>query len=159
MTTPTDRADAEAFAAFIGAWQLVLWTTHHADGTKDYPFGTDAVGQIMYTAEGYMSCHLMRGGRAPTGQPSLYQASDAELAQSMRDYSGYFGPFTVDAQAGIVTHHVAGAWYPDWIYTAQPRRFRFAGDRLFLEAEVGTDLVQIEWQRVTTEQAQAYAMR
>lgn len=145
---PDSLTNAQAFAAFIGAWRLVLWTTHHADGTKDYPFGTDAVGQIMYSADGHMSCHLMRGNRAAIGQPSPYHASDAQLAQSMRDYSGYFGRFTVDAEAGIVTHDVEGAWYPDWIGTTQPRRFRFDGDRLFLEAEVGTDLVQIEWQRM-----------
>ena len=147
MSLPGDVSDTEAFAGFGGAWQLVMWTTYHADGTKAHPFGRDAVGQIIYTADAHMSCHLMRRARAPIGQPNPYLASEADLAQAMRDYSSYCGSFTVDAKVGVVTHHVEAAWYPDWIGTTQTRHFRFTGNRLFLEAQVGSDLVQIEWQR------------
>jgi len=143
-----DMNDAQAYTAFIGGWQLVLWTTFHPDGTQDHPFGKDAAGQIMYSADGHMSCHLMRTDWPMLGKPSVYQVNDSELGASMRGYTGYFGPFSVDAGAGIVIHHVAGAWYPDWIGADQPRRYAFAGDRLFLEAEVGEDLVRIEWRRV-----------
>ncbi|WP_375194231.1 lipocalin-like domain-containing protein [Sphingobium sp.] len=132
---------------FVGAWQLVLWTTHRADGTEIFPFGRDALGQILYSADGHMSCHLMMANRPPLGAPSIYDVDDATLGQAIRAYSGYFGRYSVDAQAGIVTHHVDGAWYPDWIGSIQPRRFRFEGDRLFLEAEVGADLIRIKWRR------------
>ena len=132
---------------FVGAWQLVLWTTHRADGTEIFPFGRDALGQILYSADGHMSCHLMMANRPPLGAPSIYDVDDATLGQAIRAYSGYFGRYSVDAQAAMVTHHVDGAWYPDWIGSTQPRHFRFEGDRLFLEAEVGTDLVRIEWRR------------
>jgi hypothetical protein len=152
LTRP-EMSAAQAFAALTGGWQLVLWTTFHADGTKDYPFGTDAVGQIMYSADGHMSCHLMRTDRPLFGKPSVYQVSDEELGASMRSYSGYFGRYSIDAMAGVITHHVDGAWYPDWIGSDQPRRYAFSGDRLFLEAEVGTDLVRIEWRRVVTDEA------
>lgn len=143
-----DLNDAEAFAAFIGGWQLTLWTTFHADGSRDYPFGRDAVGQIMYSADGHMSCHLMRGDRPPLGQANPFQVDDLAYGHAMRSYSGYFGRFSIDAQAGIITHHVTGAWYPDWIGTSQQRRYAFSSDRLFLEADVGDDLVRIEWRRV-----------
>ncbi|WP_150294115.1 lipocalin-like domain-containing protein [Sphingobium estronivorans] len=132
---------------FVGAWQLVLWTTHRADGTDAFPFGRDAIGQIMYSADGHMSCHLMMANRPPLGTFTIDEVKDAALGTAVRAYSGYFGAYTVDDAAGIVTHHVDGAWYPDWTGSQQPRRFRFEGDRLFLEAEVGGDLVSIEWRR------------
>ena len=72
---------------------------------------------------------------------------DAALGQAMRTYSGYFGTFSVDALAGVVTHHVQGAWYPNFAAVDQPRRYGFDGDLLYLEAEVGGDLVRITWQR------------
>lgn len=153
-----DLSEADAFAAFIGGWQLALWTTFHKDGTEDYPFGRDAVGQIMYTADGHMSCHLMQAHRPPIEAPSLYQVADEVLGQAMRAYSGYFGTFTIDAAQGVITHHVAGAWHPNWTGMDQPRRFAFIDDRLFLEAEVGDgDLVRIEWRRVVTDAARKRA--
>ncbi|MBH1997503.1 MAG: lipocalin-like domain-containing protein [Sphingomonadaceae bacterium] len=132
---------------FIGAWQLVLWTTLRADGTAQFPFGHDAIGQIMYSADGHMSCHLMMANRPPLGVPSIYDVEDAALGKAIRAYNGYFGTWSLDAEASIITHDVDGAWYPDWIGSQQPRRFRFEDDRLFLEAEVGQDLVSLEWRR------------
>ncbi|QGP80502.1 lipocalin-like domain-containing protein [Sphingobium sp. CAP-1] len=137
----------DPFTQFVGAWQLVRWTTHRANGTDIFPFGRDALGQIIYSADGHMSCHLMMANRPALGVPSVYDVDDATLGQAIRAYSGYFGRYSGDARASIVTHHVEGAWYPDWIGSDQPRRFRFEGDRLFLEAESGTDLVRIEWCR------------
>ena len=149
LTRPEMSAQ-EAFAAFIGGWQLVLWTTFHPDGSRDHPFGTDALGQIMYSADGHMSCHLMQANRPLFGKPSVYQVSDEALGGSIRGYSGYFGRFSIDAEAGIIIHHVDGAWSPDWIGSDQPRHYAFEGDRLFLEAAIGDDLVRIEWRRVVT---------
>ena len=154
---PPAMSEREAFAAFVGGWQLELWTTFHKDGTEDYPFGRDALGQIMYSADGHMTCHLMRANRPPLHAPSVYQVTDEELGRAMRAYTGYFGAFTIDAAQGVITHHVTGAWYPNWAGTDQPRRYAFIGDRLFLEAEVGDDLVRIEWRRVVTETAQRLA--
>ena len=44
-----DLSEADAFAAFVGGWQLALWTTFHKDGTEDYPFGRDAAVQDTQT--------------------------------------------------------------------------------------------------------------
>lgn len=111
---PPALSKGEAFAALVGAWQLVLWTTFHADGSRDHPFGTDAVGQILYSADGHLSCHLMRGRRSRLDAP-IYEVSDAALGRALRDSTGYFGRFSLDAAAGVVIHHVTGAWYPDSI--------------------------------------------
>lgn len=131
----------------IGGWELVRWTTYHPDGTESIPFGEDAIGIIMYTADGHMSCHLSMANRSLYPEASLYVVPDAALGQAMRTYSGYFGTFSVDALAGVVTHHVQGAWYPNFAAVDQPRRYGFDGDLLYLEAEVGGDLVRITWQR------------
>jgi hypothetical protein len=152
-----EMSEHETFTAFVGGWQLALWTTFHKDGTADYPFGRDAVGQIMYSADGHMTCHLMRANRPLLDAPNIYDVTDEQLGAAMRAYTGYFGTFTIDAAQGVITHHVTGAWYPNWAGTDQPRRFAFIDDSLFLEAEVGDTLVRIEWRRVVTETAQKLA--
>lgn len=139
--------EAQVVQTLVGGWELDLWTTFHSDGSETYPFGKDAIGLIMYSADGHMSCHLSVSNRPLLDAPTIFAVSDADLGQSVRAYSGYFGTFSVDTQAGIVTHHVQGAWYPNFATVDQPRRYGFDGDLLFLEAEVGDDLVRIAWRR------------
>lgn len=133
--------------AFIGSWQLVQMTVFHADGSATHPLGDGAIGQILYSADGFMSCHLMEANRPSLPGYGLDQLSDAELGRSIRAYSGYFGSFSVNAAEGTVTHHIAGAWYPNMIGTDQVRRYKFVGDRLILEAALNEDLVRLEWRR------------
>lgn len=146
LPKPTMSAQ-EAAAALVGAWELDLWTTFHSDGTESHPFGTDAIGVIMYSDDGHMSCHLSLANRPLFNKLSVFDVTDTELGQSMRGYSSYFGTFSMDMEKGEVIHHVIGAWYPDFATVDQPRRFAIEGDRLFLEANVGEDLVRIAWRR------------
>ncbi len=138
---------AEVIERLIGGWELDRWTTYHPDGSETYPFGTDATGLIMYSADGHMSCHLSMANRLLFDAPTIFVVSDEALGQSIRGYSGYFGTYSVDAAAGVVTHHVTGAWYPNFASVDQPRRFAFDGDLLILEAETGDDLVRLAWRR------------
>ncbi|MDQ6669248.1 MAG: lipocalin-like domain-containing protein, partial [Chloroflexota bacterium] len=48
----------------IGTWRLLALEALGADGVVRYRMGEDAVGYLIYTADGYMSGHLMRPGRA-----------------------------------------------------------------------------------------------
>lgn len=142
-----DMSEEEVAAKLVGGWELVRWTTYHPDGTESYPFGTDAIGIIMYSADGHMSCHLSMANRPLLDAPTIYHVSDEDLGKSLRAYTGYFGTFSVDAGAGVVTHHVTGAWYPNFASVDQPRRYGFDGDQLYLEADTGEDLVRITWRR------------
>jgi hypothetical protein len=123
----------EAFNSFVGGWQLVSCLETRPDGQVTEPIGPRPVGQIMYSADGHMTAHLLPGGepRDP----------------SWRSYIGYFGRFTVDPDQGVVTHHVVGASEPDMIGTEQPRDFQFEGDRLILQAERAEGRARITWER------------
>ena len=53
----------------LGAWELVSYTAQdtHSEGPITYPLGPDALGLIMYTADGYMSAQIMRPDRPADG--------------------------------------------------------------------------------------------
>lgn len=38
--------------ALVGAWQLRSWENRADDGQVTYPMGTDALGSLLYTADG-----------------------------------------------------------------------------------------------------------
>lgn len=139
--------ETETLNAFVGGWQLVSMTVRRADGSVMHPMGEDAVGQITYSADGLMSCHLMEANRAHLPGHDLDQVSDAAFGRSVRGYSGYFGSFTIDVATATVRHHVAGAWYPNMTGVDQIRRFAFVDKHLILEAEVKDELFRLEWRR------------
>jgi hypothetical protein len=64
---------------------------------------------------------------------------------ALKDYIAYFGTYTVDEQAGTVTHHRLDSIQPgdggDLI-----RRYEFIGDRLVLRAPNST--LEVTWERI-----------
>ena len=90
-TVPADiLAQSERF---LGAWTLVEWTNVR-DGEIFYPYGEDPIGQIVYTESGRMTAVLL-----PSPVPGEFPSQ----------FVGYWGGFSVQSEAGTVTHHVEGS--------------------------------------------------
>ncbi len=143
---------AEAANPFVGAWSLASWESRSADGEVTLPYDGRPAGQIAYTADGRMSAQLMKVGRE---FPDAAEATGAEMSQAvLGGFFSYYGDYSVDMEAGVVTHHVEGALLPSWVGSDRPRSFTFDGpDRLILSTEpdpargagaVGT----LVWERV-----------
>ncbi len=62
----------------VGTWGLVRFVLSFSDGRPDvYPFGADAKGLIVYSAEGWMSAILSRADRSGFSATRLESASTA----------------------------------------------------------------------------------
>lgn len=131
-------------APFVGTWLLMSQRTHFPDGRIEPSRGDTPRGMLVYDAAGNMSVQLMR-----TDQDAgrFHDLRDVETA--LDGYLGYFGRYTVDAAGGVVTHHVMGASYPDYIGATLKRLFALEGDMLTLRAaaEDGSSRVLV-WRRV-----------
>ncbi|RVT89371.1 lipocalin-like domain-containing protein [Sphingomonas crocodyli] len=114
-----------------GTWPLVACTITFPDGTVHRPYGTAPIGVMIYSPEGWMSCHMAFGGDGTVGS----------------SYSSYHGPFTIDEAAKVVTHHVAGAFDPAMTNTDQRRAYAFDGDTLILSAAIEDRAVEVRWTR------------
>jgi hypothetical protein len=131
----------------IGAWDLVSWFETRSDGGIDYPLGADAVGKIIYTADGHVSAQLVRRDVKHFHDEDWRKASEAESAAAWKNYFGYFGTYSVDVQMQAVIHHIEGAWFPNLLGTDQVRHYRFEGTQLVLDADTAWGHVRIVWQR------------
>jgi Lipocalin-like domain len=119
-------------AGVIGTWRLESYESRDLAGRNAfYPLGPDAQGSIVYTADGYMSAHLMRSDRAPFNRDDPPRARDERLAAAARGYIGYSGPFEV-VDDGLLAHHVAVSLLPNWVGGTQYRTARLDGFRLEL---------------------------
>jgi Lipocalin-like domain len=55
----------------VGTWRLVSWENRATDGEISYPMGLDALGYLIYTAEGRFSVTISRGSRPRSPEADL----------------------------------------------------------------------------------------
>ena len=145
---------AETDNPFVGAWSLASWESRSADGEVTLPYDGNPAGQITYTADGRMSAQLMQVGREEF--PDAAEAGGQEMRDAiLGGFFSYYGDYSVDMEAGVVTHHVEGALLPGWVGSDRPRSFTFDGpDRLILSTEPdpargGGAVGTLVWERVS----------
>ena len=101
-STSAQTADDVA-KRFVGMWSLVSITTN---GQVNPDRGPHPSGFIVYDRSGNMAVQIMPDRNRPKyagAQPTPDEAKAALIG-----YTAYFGAYTVDAQAGTVTHHRKG---------------------------------------------------
>lgn len=108
-------------ADFIGTWRLVSWTAQTPGQAATYPMGADALGFIIYAADGSMSAHL-----APN--PEGAAAGGAEPPRAI----AYSGGYDLTPDTRQVHHRVRIATIPQWIGTTLTRSYDFDNGRLTL---------------------------
>lgn len=139
---------------FVGTWTLVESYSDKPSGRVPFPLGEHVVGRINYDAAGNMAAQLMGEDRRPFSSRDPREVADAEYRAAFQTYTAYFGTYTVDADAGTVTHHVIGATVPNWAGQDQIRFYEFQGERLILKTPPmrGNDgekaIHTLVWQRV-----------
>lgn len=109
---------------FIGTWRLVSIESNTPNPNR----GARPTGLIYYDSTGHMAVQIMPDRARPswTGSPTPEQAKEA-----ITGFTAYFGTYTVDERAQLVTHHREGSLVPGPVDFV--RKYEFApDDRLIL---------------------------
>lgn len=114
----------------VGTWRLVSMEVREASGGASHPFGRDAVGYLLYSADGYMSGAIMAAGRPAFAEDGVLGGSAEERAGAAATYISYAGRYEV--RGDRVAHHVEVSLFPNWVGGTQERFCGFVGDRLAL---------------------------
>ena len=114
----------------IGTWRLVTRENQSLDGHISHPFGRDAVGYILYNADGYMSVTIMRPDRVNFALGDLLAGSPEEKVQAAETYMSYGGRY--EFRGDIVIHHVEVSLFPNWVGGRQERLVELTGNPLIL---------------------------
>ena len=127
------RPATGAAQRIVGTWQLMTRTVQRADGTPivDPVLGEKPSGRLVYDASGAMMLQMMRTGRKDAISTPA-NARDTSNPRVVLGYDSYFGRYTVDEQAGTVTHHVEGSLFPEDLGADWVRPFTLDGDTLTL---------------------------
>ena len=143
--------NVQARGALVGAWRLLSWENRAADGQITYPMGADALGYLLYTADGRFSVTISRRGRAGFAAGDLLSGTTEEQARAVEGYVAYAGRYSFHGDR--VIHHVELSLFPNWVGTDQERWVELAEDRLTLSASplllAGRQQIpRLVWERV-----------
>jgi hypothetical protein len=144
MTTEIDSNETKL--QLLGSWHLVSWNIEDAKSVR-YPLGPDAIGQLSYDAAGRMSAQLVRQRQSRFKQDDWQRATTEEKSAAWSGYFGYFGTYSIDEDAQVVTHHIEGSWFPNLVGSEQERHYRLEGRRLVLDADTAWGRVNIIWEK------------
>jgi hypothetical protein len=131
-------AGGEIARRLVGAWRYV---GTRLNGEK-FDRGPNPKGMIYYGPHGEMSVQVAPDvNRKRAG--AVMTPDEAKVA--LTDYIAYFGTYTVDENAGTVTHRRQDTIQPgdtgDLV-----RRYEFNGDRLILRGL--TAPLEVTWERI-----------
>ncbi len=104
----------------VGAWTLASGTENFSDGKKMTPWAT---GSLILTPTGQFSQFLIGSERAKTS-PSVRTPAGPAVA--------YYGTYSVDEAAGILTLKVESGVTPVLEGSTRPVKFSLKGDTLTL---------------------------
>lgn len=115
----------------LGTWHLVRWDINYSDGRPpSLPYGEDADGMILYSADGHMSACIARAGRSKLSSDSVRSAPVPERLAAFESYFQYAGPYEIrgapDRQ--VVVHTVTQSLNPNFVGTSQVRNMEFSED-------------------------------
>jgi hypothetical protein len=136
---------ADPAVPFIGTWRLVSVESHIKSGEQVSVRNENPEGLLIYDACGNIAAQLMWHGRKPFVSGNQRGGTPEEIRKAFEGYSAYFGAYTVDPQAGTVTHRVRGSLLPNWIGESLVRYYKFDGVTLTLR----TPPVQVGERQIT----------
>ena len=133
--------------ALAGAWSLARIEQLGAGGEPVAAPVEGRLGSLVYDASGYLGLTILGPDEADASADGA--TADEAPAQAFAPVA-YFGQFTVDETAGVVTHHVAGNLRPDAGAAAEYRHpYALNGDSLTLQwpADEDGSAASLTWVR------------
>lgn len=144
--------DKELRSTLAGSWKLVSFHSQDSSSQKNYPFGKDAQGRLIYEPNGRMAVQVMDSGRPKFTSGDPLATSEAEVRAAFGGYTAYYGTYSVNTAEQTITHNIEAALLPNWAGTSQKRQYEFDGKYLTLKGPLllgGVQwVVSLVWQRL-----------
>ncbi len=142
----------------LGGWRLRSWVSIADDGSEVLPMGGSPDGLLTYTADGTMIGIMGPGDRPRFATDDVTGGTTDEQAGAFATFIAYGGRW--EAEGDTVTHQVETSLFPNWIGTAQRRRWELdpTGRHLTLTSPPlvlgGAARIQrLRWERVDASRA------
>ncbi|OQE36844.1 hypothetical protein PENCOP_c011G07300 [Penicillium coprophilum] len=147
----------ETHRKLLGTWALVEYKAIDTEtGHVSHPMGQEAQGFLMYSADGFVSAHLMQPGAPAFSGKDVERATQEELSGAMKHYMAYCGHYYLEEVDGgfMLKHNMEVSLFPHWLGNEQGRFVTLNGDNMELNTAnsylVDGQCVRgsVKWQKV-----------
>ena len=114
----------------VGTWILVSATVERQDGSKAEIFGPNPIGIVIFDADGHLSLQEMRSDLPKFASNDRQTGTTDENKAIVQGLICYFGTYTLDDAAKILTFHLEGCSFPNWAGTDVKRSITLSGNEL-----------------------------
>ena len=114
--------------SIVGTWELLTFESRDSAGTITHPLGRQPKGILIYDRAHRVIAQLFNPDRPRFASGDRATGTDAEVRAAFNGAFAYYGRYVLDTARGIVTHHVEGASFPNWIGTDLVREYRLDRD-------------------------------
>ena len=142
---PTPGPTPGAAQMIQGTWRMVGAQTQAVDGSGEitYPRGLHPTGYIIYDEHGMMYVQIMNSDEVRPAKVGPRQLSAEEQAKAFSSYTAYFGNYSIDEEAGTVTHDPQANTNPRQVGDVRTRFLEITPDTLELNTfNTGADGVE-----------------
>lgn len=80
----------------VGTWTLVSWVQTHADGSKNYRFGSNPKGVNTFSPDGHFSLILLRPDLPKISSGNPMKPTPEEAVAIVQGSIAYYGKYAVD---------------------------------------------------------------
>jgi Lipocalin-like domain len=146
-----NNGQTQEFKELVGAWTLVSITVNQGGQKKIEPFGPAPKGSLIFESNSRFSIAVTRSDLPKLGSNSRVSGTAEENAAIVQGTIAYFGTYSVSAEDHLVTIHVEGSTFPNWVGTDQKRLFTIIGDELRYtdsNRSSGEGTALVVWKRV-----------
>ena len=123
-------------ASLVGTWRIVRHSAPAGSDSTSLQLGSKPRGYLVYDAKGHVFLQVQDAGADSLRQRPWREAPDSVLTRLLSGFRAYFGTYTVDSSALMVTHRIEGEFLPEGRGTVEVATpFRLHGDSLTLGAD------------------------
>ena len=120
----------------VGTWRVIPdgFYAENPDGSRNYPFGKDAVGRVIMTADGYAANSFQRTDRGKCASgTSPMNCTPEEASTAFKSAAAYQYRYRLEPDAdnpfnGRIIWTVDYVMYPNWQSQTLPRRYEMERD-------------------------------
>jgi hypothetical protein len=109
----------------VGPWKLISEKVERGDQTSE-PLGSDPLGLMMLDRRGHVMMTISRRDLPSIAAKRRDAGTPEENKAILSGLLAYTGTYKVEPE-GVLTYHIEGSTFPNWIGTDQKRYFKLSG--------------------------------
>ncbi|MFH7015911.1 lipocalin-like domain-containing protein [Flavobacterium sp. FlaQc-47] len=124
------KSDNKPRFEIAGTWTLVAVENNNADGTKTFPYGTNAKGILFFDSKGNYAIQIYKNERQKIASGDKNNCTAEENISIVQGSNSHFGSYKIDEINKTLTFKIQTASFPNWENTEQKRYYTFNNNQI-----------------------------